>query len=98
MTDEHWEVVDRVAGQIQAEIMRGLLEAQGIRVWMNQEGAGHAYGITVGPMGTVEIMVPSNALEQARQVLEAYYSGAFDNEELPDIPGEPEDEEGTEIA
>jgi hypothetical protein len=84
MSEEHWEVVDQVAGQLQADILRGLLEAQGIQVWLNQEGAGHAYGLGVGPLGRVEILVPSSALEQARQVLEAYYAGEFEAEEMPD--------------
>ena len=29
MSEEQWAVVDRVSGQIQAEILRGMLEAQG---------------------------------------------------------------------
>lgn len=79
---ENWEVVESVQGQLQAEIFRGLLEAQGLHVWLNQEGAGAAYGINVGPLGTVEILVPSSELEQARQILDAYYEGEFEEEDM----------------
>lgn len=79
---EEWVLVDKVQGQLQAELLRGLLEAQGIRVFLNQQGAAHAYAVTVGTLGTVEILVPTNDAEQAKQVLEAYYRGDFKDVEL----------------
>lgn len=82
MSEENWEVVEMVQGQLQAEILGGLLEAQGIKVWLNQEGAGVAYGINVGPLGTVEILVPASEAPQARRVLDAYYAGEFERGEL----------------
>lgn len=82
MAEEEWTLVDRVSGQLQAEILKGLLEAQGIMVWLNQEGAAHAYAVSLGTLGMVEILVPSSAVEKARQVLEAYYRGDFENMEL----------------
>jgi hypothetical protein len=82
MTVEEWILVDKAEGQLQAEIMRGLLEAQGLMVWLNQEGAAHAYAVAVGTLGMVEILVPSSMVEHARQVLEAYYQGDFENMEL----------------
>jgi len=82
MTDEEWVLVDKVQGQLQAEILRGLLEAQGIMVWLNPQGAARAYAVSVGTLGAVELLVPSSQAEQARQVLEAYYRGDFNNIEL----------------
>lgn len=82
MTDEEWVLVDKVQGQLQAEIIKGLLEAQGIMVWLNPQGAARAYAVSVGTLGAVELLVPSSEAEQARQVLEAYYRGDFDNIEL----------------
>lgn len=78
MMEEKWEVVEMVQGQLQAEILRGLLEAQEIKVWLNQEGAGAAYGINVGPLGAVEILVPSSKFEEARRILDAYYGGEYE--------------------
>jgi hypothetical protein len=82
MAEEEWILVDKVQGQLQAELLKGLLEAQGITVWINQEGAAHAYAVTVGLLGLVEILVPTSEVEQARQVLNAYYRGEFNNIEL----------------
>lgn len=97
MMEEKWEVVEMVQGQLQAEILRGLLEAQGVKVWLNQEGAGAAYGINVGPLGTVEILVPTSAVDQARQVLDAYFAGEFEGSEMGPIEAdEQEDSEGEE--
>lgn len=79
MTEEEWVLLDRVQGQLQAEILKGLLEAQGITVWINQEGAARAYAIEVGTLGMVEILVPSRMADQARGVLEAYNRGDFEN-------------------
>jgi hypothetical protein len=82
MTEQEWVLLDKVQGQIQAEIFKGLLEAQGIMVWLNQEGAAHAYAIEVGSLGMVEILVPSGMIDKARQVLEEYYRGDFENMEF----------------
>jgi hypothetical protein len=95
MPAENWVVLEEVGGSFQAEILGGLLEAQGIPVVLSQEGAGRsAYAVTVGPLGQVQILVPAEVLEEARKVLEDYYNGAFedlpplDDEEMPedDIP------------
>jgi hypothetical protein len=85
MSDENWEVVLEVSGELQADLLRNLLEAQGIEVFLNQEGAGRAYGLTVGPLGEVQIMVPEHQSQEARQILDDYYAGKFeinDNDEV----------------
>lgn len=93
MPVEHWEVVDKAPGQLQAELLRGLLEAQGIQVWLNQEGAGHAYGFSVGPMGMVEILVPSHAVQSAQQLLKEYYTGKLEGMEFEQLPPDSEEPE-----
>jgi hypothetical protein len=95
VSEQTWEALTEVDGELNAEIMRGLLEAQGIPVNLSQEGAGKVYGLTVGEFGKVEILVPSNYLAQARQVLTDLDKGVFDSpvegdetdfgENLPDI-------------
>ena len=90
MAEEEWVLVDKVQGQLQAEMIKGLLEAQGIMVYLNPQGAARAYAVTVGTLGAVEVLVPSSAAEQARQVLEAYYRGDFDNIEFQG----PDDDQG----
>jgi hypothetical protein len=93
MTEEEWVLVEKVQGQLQAEILKGLLEAQGITVWMNQQGASRAYAVTVGTLGAVELLVPSSAVSQARQVLEAYYRGEFEDIGLKGQESEEEPED-----
>ena len=88
MDEQKWEVIVEVQGEVQAEIMRGLLEAQGIPVVLIQEGAGRAYGLTVGLMGLVQILAPSNLSERAHQVLADYYAGVFEEGVDPEEPSE----------
>jgi len=85
MNQEEWVLIDTVAGQLQAEIVRGMLEAQGIQVWLNQAGAAHAYAMTVGSMGRVEVLVPSSASEQAQRILSDYYAGTLEDMGLQGI-------------
>lgn len=78
MSDE-WEVVDELTVSGRAEILRGLLEAQGIPVVLSQEGAGHfGYAMTIGRLVRVQILVPSSSAGLARQVLAEYYAGEFE--------------------
>ena len=65
-----WEVVTKTAGLATAEIIVGRLVTEGIpaRAW--QEGAGQAFGLTVGLLGTGYVLVPEIYVEQAKNVLE----------------------------
>jgi len=90
--ERKWVLVDEVSGGIQAEILRGLLESQGIPVWLNQEGAGKAYGITLPALGSVQVLVPSDVEQPARELLNAYYAGELENDDM-DIIGKESDED-----
>jgi hypothetical protein len=79
MTEEEWVLIDKIQGQLQAEILKGLLEAQGIQVWLNSQGAARAYAVTVGTLGAVELLVPSSQAVLAREILDQYYRGDFEN-------------------
>jgi hypothetical protein len=85
MSENEWVVIEKVAGDLQAEILRGFLESQGIRVLLFQEGAGRALGLSVGPLGEVEILVPEESRSAAEKLLDNYYSGLYetDQEENP---------------
>jgi hypothetical protein len=82
MGEHTWKTIITVQGELQAEVMRGLLEAQGIPVNLSQEGVARAYGLGVGPLSEVDIMVPDQYVEEADRVIERYQSGEF--EELGD--------------
>ena len=53
MTDSEWEKVTVATGELQAEIIRGMLEAQDIEVLLFQEGAGKVFSVSVGPLAEV---------------------------------------------
>ena len=81
MSKQKWIMVTSVSGEMQAELMRGLLEAQGIPVLLMQESAGRAIGITNSPLGEVEILVSKSNIQDAREVIAKYYSGEFEGME-----------------
>jgi hypothetical protein len=92
MPKEQWIEIQRIPDSIQAEILRGLLEAQGIQVWLSQEGAGRALGLSVSPMGEVTILVPTSQVEEAKKTLEQYYAGTLGSEIMDiEYPSKPED-------
>jgi Putative prokaryotic signal transducing protein len=94
MADDKWEVVETIAGEFQAELLRGLLEAQGVPVVLSQEGAGHSiYPVTVGMLGKVEVLVPSSYREQALQVIRDYNTGAFEDTKDSETSGDDPDAE-----
>jgi hypothetical protein len=96
MPDQSWEVVDNIAGDLQAELLRGLLEAHNIPVYLSQEGIGRSvYHVIVGPMAKVQILVLGPFVQQARQILDEYYAGDFEaNEGTFDDSAEENDENG----
>ena len=66
-----WAVVTKEAGLAPAQIIAGRLQAEGIpaRAW--QEGAGQAFGLTVGMLGSGYVEVPEAYLEEAKAILAA---------------------------
>jgi hypothetical protein len=62
-----------------AQVLRGLLESQGIRVWLNQESAGAAIGLNLPSiLGIVEIIVNAESAGRARELIDAYYAGELE--------------------
>jgi hypothetical protein len=82
MDEMKWELLLDVYDRTEAEMIKSALEAEGIRSELFQEGAGHwAYPTTIGPLGRVQIFVPKDRLEQARQWLDAYQKGSLEEGE-----------------
>lgn len=53
----------------QAEVLRGLLEAQGMQVLLSKEAIGQVYGTFVGSMGEIDVYVARAAEPEARQLM-----------------------------
>ena len=71
-------IVYKAFGQLDAQMIKNMLEASGIPAQVSQESAGQTYGFTVGPLGEVDILVPQNFEQEAITVLEAYERGELD--------------------
>ena len=56
-------------GHLEAEIIKGRLESEGIPAILRYEAAGLVYGLTVDGLGQVDIQVPSALAQQAREIL-----------------------------
>lgn len=69
MSNEEELVTVRVARQMEAHIIKGRLESEGIPVLLSYESAGLVYGITVNGLGEVKIMVPRRLAQEAREIL-----------------------------
>jgi hypothetical protein len=65
-------------GMLEAESVRILLESFQIPAYVNQESAGLTYGLTVGPLGEVDVLVPSDYLEQANGVIADMKNGLLE--------------------
>jgi hypothetical protein len=78
-----WEVVTETPGLAPAEIIAQRLRSEGIpaRAW--QEGAGRAFGLTVGLLGSGYVIVPASYVDQAKAILAepAEEAGSFFDED-----------------
>jgi len=54
---------------MEAQIIKGRLESEGIPVLLRYESAGLVYGLTVDGLGEVKIMVPKALAEEAKEIL-----------------------------
>ena len=72
-------VVDTVSGRTEAEFLLSFLEARGIQCELSQEAIGWVFGIGVGPLSEVDILVPSHQGKQAREALKEYHKAKHKN-------------------
>jgi len=61
------------AKQIEAQIIKGRLENEGIPVLLSYDSSSLVFGFTVDGLGEVKIMVPERFAEQAREILKVKY-------------------------
>jgi len=73
-----WVLIKEVSGELQAEILRGLLEANEIPVLLSQEGVGKVYGLSVSTLGIVQILVPSDCVDAANGLMNDFETGKFE--------------------
>ena len=59
----------RASGLLEAQVIKGRLEASGIPALLEYEAAGQVYGLTVDGLGEVRVMVPSDRAGEARELI-----------------------------
>lgn len=57
------------ARYMEAQIIKGRLESEGIPVLLSYESAGLVYGITIDGLGEVKVMVLKRLAEEAKEIL-----------------------------
>jgi type 1 glutamine amidotransferase len=65
--DVKLEVVYKAAGQLEAHIIKGKLESEGIPAMLQYES--EVFALTVDGMGEVRILVPEHQAARAREVI-----------------------------
>lgn len=86
MHSSEWKVVVKLYGMLEAQALLGRLQAEGIPAQAWQEGAGKALGLTVGYLGEVRVVVPSEFYEEAKTIADIDFSEdvELDDEEWAD--------------
>jgi len=74
------------AGQLEAEMIKAFLEAQGIEVVLNQESVGRTMGLSAGRLGQVRVLVPESQVDEARECLQDMAAGKYENFDSIDLP------------
>ena len=86
--------VTRVFNSLEAEMLRGCLEAEGIPATLGDVQLVQTYSVGLA-LGGIRVMVPAPFADAARQTVEAFERGALAIDELPDDsePAAPEAEQ-----
>ena len=62
-------VVYRASGEIEAQLIKGLLESDGIPCLLKSDAAFSVHPFTVDGMGEVKIEVPESMAEEAKKLI-----------------------------
>lgn len=62
-------------GQLSGEMIRLLLNSVNIPAVLSQESAGVVYGLTIGSLGEVKVLVPAERADEAKKILQDMEEG-----------------------
>ncbi len=71
-------------GRLAGEMIKAFLESYGIESILTQESAAAIYGLTVGALGIVEVLVAAEQADAARQLLISMEEGTLSQNEILD--------------
>ncbi|MGD0276936.1 MAG: DUF2007 domain-containing protein [Syntrophales bacterium] len=80
MDNESWVVVHNACGMVNASIVTGRLEVEGIPFRLKYDVAGTIYAITLNGLGEVKIEVPAGDADRARAILSKSYEDCLPDE------------------
>lgn len=66
---EKLEKVYTASGQIQAHVIKGRLESEGIPVLLRYDSGSTVFALTIDGLGEVELLVPRDQAARARKIL-----------------------------
>ncbi len=73
MDEMKWKLLLENNNRMDAELIKSHLNAHGIDVELFQESIGHTiYPVTVDGLGRVQIFVPAERIDEARELLKSY--------------------------
>jgi len=75
--------VYNAAGMLEAEMIKTYLESFDIVVFVNQESLGRTLGLSAGPLGMVEVMVPESQVGETQTLLSEMWDGKQSEEFMP---------------
>ncbi len=70
-----WKVLFE-GDRIEAQIIKGLLDTEGIPSFLEYEAVGKIYGFTVDGLGKVKVLVPLDRYDEARGLVESKYKNS----------------------
>ncbi len=79
-----YEMIYVAFGPLHAETVKLMLEAAGFHVITRQESAGRAYGLTVGSLGEVQILVKADEVAAAKKMVEDMDEGRLTGVDISD--------------
>ncbi len=72
-------------GQLEGEMIKAFLQAQGIQAEISQESVAKTIGLSAGKLGEVQILVPEAQADEAISCLKRMEAGEFENSDLDDL-------------
>ena len=72
----------QVSGQLEGELLKAYLEANGVPAALSQESAGIVYGLTIGALGNVDVLISDENVERATLLIEEYQKGQIDKDKF----------------
>ena len=81
MSELKWTLLTEVYGRMNAELIKSLLNANGVDVELFQEAAGgnFAYPTNVGEFALVQLFVPTDKLPESKEIFENSQNGSMEN-------------------